>query len=87
MLATFSKQCKLGSMIRKLMVGGMIGKNERQHFAVVVKSRGQPATPWRSEIYRAGRSSAVEQSAIFFSDGDGRPQGGKGSIGPTIQKT
>jgi len=39
---------------------------EREDFSVVVKDRGQPPNRWRWEIYRAGRSSAVDQSAILF---------------------
>jgi hypothetical protein len=39
---------------------------EQTDFSVVVKSRGKPPNPWRWEIYRAGRSSAVEQSSVFF---------------------
>jgi hypothetical protein len=39
---------------------------ERADFSVVVKSRRLPPNPWRWEIYRAGRSSAVEQSPVFF---------------------
>jgi hypothetical protein len=39
---------------------------EPADFSVVVKNRGQPPNPWRWEIYRAGRSNAVEQSSVFF---------------------
>jgi hypothetical protein len=35
-------------------------------FSVVVKRRGLPPKPWRWEIYRAGRNSAIEASDIFF---------------------
>jgi hypothetical protein len=38
----------------------------RTDFSVVVKSRRLPPNPWRWEIYRAGKSSAVEQSTVFF---------------------
>jgi len=57
------------------MVAGMPGQlwraamsthYEREDFSVVVKDRGQPPNRWRWEIYRAGRSSAVEQSATLF---------------------
>jgi hypothetical protein len=51
----------------RLMFSIMISRFERDDFSVVVKSRGQPPNPCRWEIYRAGRSSAVEQSATFFS--------------------
>jgi hypothetical protein len=45
---------------------GMSTDYERADFSVVVKDRGQPPNRWRWEIYRAGRSSAVEQSATLF---------------------
>jgi hypothetical protein len=32
----------------------------------VKKKRANPPRPWRWEIYRAGRSSPVEQSAAYF---------------------
>jgi hypothetical protein len=36
-------------------------------FAVVVKNRDRPPNPWRWEIFRAGRNSAVKQSSECFS--------------------
>jgi hypothetical protein len=69
-----------------IMVGGMIGKNEREDFAVVVKSRGQPPKPWRWEIYRAGRSSAVEQSAIFFPTATAAHKAGKEALSQLFKK-
>lgn len=36
-------------------------------FAVVVKIRGNPPAPWKWEIYRAGRNSAIKQSEVSFS--------------------
>jgi hypothetical protein len=35
-------------------------------YSVVVKNRGSLRDPWRWEIYRAGRSSPIGQSPIFF---------------------
>jgi hypothetical protein len=35
-------------------------------YSVVVKNRAPPPHPWRWEIYRAGRSSAIGQSPVFF---------------------
>jgi hypothetical protein len=32
----------------------------------VVKHRASPPKPWRWEIYRAGRSSPVAQSSVYF---------------------
>jgi hypothetical protein len=39
---------------------------EHSDFSVVVKRRGPPPNPWRWEIYRAGRNSAIVCSEIFF---------------------
>jgi hypothetical protein len=35
-------------------------------FSVVVKQRAPLPKPWRREIYRAGRTSPIDHSAIFF---------------------
>jgi hypothetical protein len=35
-------------------------------YSVVVKNRADPPKPWRWEIYRAGRSSAIGQSPSYF---------------------
>jgi hypothetical protein len=39
---------------------------DQTDYSVVVKRRAPPPKSWRWEIYRAGRGSAVEQSATFF---------------------
>jgi hypothetical protein len=36
-------------------------------FSVVVKNRGRLPSPWKWEIYRAGRNSPVKQSELYFS--------------------
>jgi hypothetical protein len=35
-------------------------------YSVLVKRRAPPPKPWKWEIYRAGRSGAIEQSAVYF---------------------
>ncbi len=35
-------------------------------YSVVVKNRAPPPNSWRWEIYRAGRSSPVRQSPVYF---------------------
>ena len=40
---------------------------DHSDFSVVVKNRGGLPSPWKWEIYRAGRSSPVEQSEVYFS--------------------
>jgi hypothetical protein len=39
---------------------------EHPDFSVVVKSRGFVPTPWKWEIYRAGRNCPIKQSDAFF---------------------
>jgi hypothetical protein len=41
----------------------MVGDHD---FSVVVKNRAKPPKPWRWEIYRAGRSSPIEYSHVYF---------------------
>ena len=35
-------------------------------FSVVVKQRGRLPDPWKWEIYRAGRTTPIDQSKAFF---------------------
>jgi hypothetical protein len=42
------------------------GRILQSDFSVVVKNRAPLPKPWRWEIYRAGRKSPVEQSAILY---------------------
>jgi hypothetical protein len=39
---------------------------DHEDFFVVVKKRAAPPKPWRWEIYRAGRTSPIEHSEVFF---------------------
>lgn len=39
---------------------------DQADFSVVVKNRAPPPKPWRWEIYRAGRTSAIGHSEVFF---------------------
>ncbi len=39
---------------------------DHEDFSVVVKNRASPPKPWRWEIYRAGRTSPIEYSEVFF---------------------
>ncbi len=45
------------------MSGGML---YHEDFSVVVQRQGPPPKPWRWEIYRVGRRSPIEFSAVFF---------------------
>lgn len=39
---------------------------DQTDFSVVVKNRAPPPKAWRWEIYRAGRTSPIETSLVFF---------------------
>ena len=49
-------------------------------YSVVVKNRAPPPNPWRWEIYRAGRSSAIGQSPIFFQTMVAASKAGKAAL-------
>jgi hypothetical protein len=49
-------------------------------FSVVVKSRAAPPKPWRWEIYRAGRTSPIQHSKIFFGSMTEAGQAGKTAL-------
>ena len=49
-------------------------------FSVVVKKRASPPKPWRWEIYRAGRSSPIERSKVFFETMIEAGQAGKAAL-------
>ena len=51
-----------------------------EDFSVVVKNRAPLPKPWRWEIYRAGRSSPIEQSAIFFETATAANRAGKAAL-------
>ena len=39
---------------------------DHEDFSVVVKNRAPLPKPWRWEIYRAGRTSAIDHSRVYF---------------------
>ena len=41
-------------------------QGKQTDFSVVIKSKAEPLNPWRWEIYRVGRSSAVARSSDFI---------------------
>jgi len=50
-------------------------------FSIVVKNRGQLPNPWKWEISRAGRKSAVKQSEISFSTATEANRAGRKALG------
>jgi hypothetical protein len=55
-------------------------------YSVVVKIRGSPANPWKWEIYRAGRSSPIGQSPIFFRTVAAANKAGKAALKQLLAK-
>lgn len=53
---------------------------DQTDFSVVVKNRAQPPKPWRWEIYRAGRTSPIEHSEIFFATMTEANRAGKAAL-------
>jgi hypothetical protein len=48
------------------MLGGMMMPVDETDYSVVVKLRAPPPSSWRWEIYRAGRTSPIKQSSVYF---------------------
>ena len=68
------------------MLGVMFTKYERRDFSVSVKSKGKPSNPWRWEIHRAGRLSAVEQSLECFPTMAAANKAGKEALAQLLKR-
>jgi hypothetical protein len=55
-------------------------------FSLVIKSRGKPPNPWKWEIYRAGRSSAVAQSPEYFATVSAAKKAGELALADFFEK-
>jgi hypothetical protein len=53
---------------------------DHEDFSVVVKHRAPAPKSWRWEIYRAGRTSAIEHSAIYFESMTEANRAGKAAL-------
>ena len=53
---------------------------DHDDFSVVVKNRAPPPKPWRWEIYRAGRTSPIEHSEVFFESMTAANRAGKAAL-------
>jgi hypothetical protein len=62
------------------MVQAMSIHFDRTDFSVVVKKRGSPPKPWRWEIYRAGRTSAIEYSSVLYETVEAANRAGKAAL-------
>ena len=55
-------------------------------YSVVVKHRGSPPKPWRWEIYRAGKTSPIGQSPVFFHTMAAANKAGKAALKELLAK-
>ena len=55
-------------------------------YSVVVKHRGRPPNPWKWEIYRAGTSSPIGQSPVFFRSMAAANKAGKTALKQLLAK-
>ena len=62
------------------------GGLERADFSVVVKNRARMPTPWRWEIYRAGRQSPIAHSEQFFGSRATANLEGKAALDQMLKK-
>jgi hypothetical protein len=53
---------------------------DHEDFSVVVKHRAPPPKSWRWEIYRAGRTSAIDHSEVFFESMTEANRAGKAAL-------
>jgi hypothetical protein len=59
---------------------------ERADYSVVVKNRARMPTPWRWEIYRAGRQSPIAHSEQFFGSRSTANLEGKAALDQMLKK-
>lgn len=62
------------------MFNRMIMPLDQSDYSVVVKHRAPAPKSWRWEIYRAGRPSAIEQSAVYFQTMTSASRAGKEAL-------
>jgi hypothetical protein len=53
---------------------------DHEDFSVVVKHRAPPPKSWRWEIYRAGRTSAIDHSEVYFESMTEANRAGKAAL-------
>jgi hypothetical protein len=53
---------------------------DHEDFSVVVKHRAPPPKSWRWEIYRAGRTSAIDHSQVYFESMTEANRAGKAAL-------
>jgi hypothetical protein len=59
---------------------------DQTDYSVVVKLRAPPPNSWKWEIYRAGRSSPIEQASIYFTTMAAASRAGKEALKQLLDK-
>ena len=62
------------------------GDFDERDYSVVVKNRAPLPYSWRWEIYRAGRSSPIRHSPVFFRTVAAASKAGKAALGRILAK-
>jgi hypothetical protein len=63
-----------------------VALGKRVDFSVAIKIRGKAPNPWRWEIYRAGRSSAIAQSSELFPTVSAAKKAGERALAELFEK-
>jgi len=59
---------------------------DRTDYSVVVKNKARPPISWKWEIYRAGRSTRIDQSSVYFHTMATANQAGKEALKQMLDK-
>jgi hypothetical protein len=59
---------------------------DRSDYSVVVKHRAPPPKSWRWEIYRAGRTSSIKQSSVYFETMAAASRAGKVALRQLLER-
>jgi hypothetical protein len=62
------------------------GDFDASDYSVVVKHRGRLPSPWRWEIYRAGKRRPLDQSPTFFASREAASIEGKRALARLIER-
>jgi len=76
----------VGGHSRYEVLRALKGELERADYSVVVKNRARMPTPWRWEIYRAGRQSPIAHSEQFFGSRSTANLEGKAALDQMLKK-
>jgi hypothetical protein len=67
-------------------MGTMTMPIDQTDYTVVVKNRAPPPKSWRWEIYRAGRTSPIERSSVYFQTMAAASRAGKEALKQLLDK-